>query len=615
MASRIRTLLERPHADRWIILLATLLVCASLDTGLAADDYLHQLILSGSHAIEGFVRARLDLFHFASPAHNRALLDEGVFPWWADPNIRFAFWRPVAALTHFVDYLLWRESALLMHAHSIVWHGAALTAAAFAYRRVVRPRWFASLALLLYALDDARGAPVAWIANRNALISCAFSFAALAFHIDARVSGVRRYRFFAAVAFALGLLAGEGGIAVAAYLFAFALFLDEGKLDRRLLDLWPYAATVIVWGVVTRAMGYGVHGSAVYLDPIGEPLAFLEHAPARLLVLLFAQIGGPWSEGYNAYEFFYPGLTNIVLALGLVGLGLTAALFTPLWRCDARARFFLAGTVLSAIPSCAAFPADRLLPWIGFGAMGATALLLGEIWRGAYPLGTKEWQKRLTPVVGVGIALVHLVASPLMLPMRSRGIAQVRTTIDRANDTIPKDAAITEQTAIYVNPPADPFASFIPIRRAATNTPRPKIQRWLCTGLTDVHVTREGPRSLRVRPAAGFVSAPSEQLLRGPGYPLPKGRKIELPGLLVQITETTPDGRPQEILATFDKPLEDASYRWLVWRGSGYLPFAPPATGEAVDIPPVDLLEVAYGSNSPVTQWIRSASGPIATTR
>ncbi len=49
--------LSHPHAQRRILLLSLALMLPSLDTALAADDYVHQLMLSGSHAIEGFVRA------------------------------------------------------------------------------------------------------------------------------------------------------------------------------------------------------------------------------------------------------------------------------------------------------------------------------------------------------------------------------------------------------------------------------------------------------------------------------------------------------------------------------------------------------------------------------
>ncbi len=67
-------------------------------------------------------------------------------------------------MTHWIDYQLWPDSPLLMHAHSLIWLGLAAATAAFLYRRF-EPSATAGLAVLLFAIDDAHIMPAMWLAN------------------------------------------------------------------------------------------------------------------------------------------------------------------------------------------------------------------------------------------------------------------------------------------------------------------------------------------------------------------------------------------------------------------------------------------------------------------
>ena len=76
---------------------------------------------------------------------------------------------------------------------------------------------------------------------------------------------------------------------------------------KRLRTLLPYAVCVALWRIGYRVFGYGVSGSGLYVDPFHDPLRFFgalgEHGP----VLLFAQLGGPWSDVWTAL-FVWPWL-------------------------------------------------------------------------------------------------------------------------------------------------------------------------------------------------------------------------------------------------------------------------------------------------------------------
>ena len=237
-------------------------------------------------------------------------------------------------------------------------------------------------------------------------------------------------------------------------------------------------------------------------------------------------------------------------------------------------------------------------------------LLLHTVSFAAYLEAPPAEQARLLPRFGAAaIVMVHLVIGPLLLPLRSIGISQVRAAIDRADATIPRDPSITRRIAIYVNPAADPFASYIPVTRAALGIPRPRTQRWLATATTPVHLFRVDDRTLRVDPEGGFMILPSEKLFRNTrAQPFVVGEQIETQGMRITISRVAPDGRPEEVLARFDRPLEDPEYLWLAWKGGGYAPFALPAVGGDATAPPADLVTVAYGPESPVTKALSGRS-------
>src|SRR5512134_934927 len=220
---------------RWVplatILLALLLVSPGLGSGPMGDDYMLQARVDPRLHVPGFAYAPADLFTFVSgdPSERSMLLEEGVFGWWMAPDFRMSFWRPLSSLTHVLDQRLWPRSATLAHAQTLAWFAALLVVLTSLYRRFHVP-WVAHLALLLYAIDDARGWVLGWTANRNALVAATLAFAALVAHDRARRDGWRAGAWVAPALFAAGLLGGESALAVTGYFLAHALFVDEGPL-------------------------------------------------------------------------------------------------------------------------------------------------------------------------------------------------------------------------------------------------------------------------------------------------------------------------------------------------------------------------------------------------
>lgn len=595
----LRRALERPAADRWIIGASIVLMMASLDSGLFADDYLHQLIIRGSHEIKGFERDKLDLFRFTFGDSLQRLKQEGIVSWWDDPNAKLAFLRPVTSLTHYIDYELWPNSPWLMHLHSLFWALFAFLGVRSLYRAIVPTVWVARLALFLYVLDDARSWFVSWIAARNAVVATAFSIWALVLHHRLRGEGWTPAVWLTPLLLALSLLAGDGSVAILGYLLAYALFLDKGPLSSRLLTLAPYAALVLGWRIVCGALGYGVAGSGLYTDPTQNPWGFFLVCCERVPILLFAQFGGFWSDLWNS-AFLFPRIAQLVMATAVVFLLAMAALFYPLIAREPVVRFSLAGAMVSVVVASGAFPSDRLLSWVAIGASIALARFIAIYSDGAGWPGYPPALAKVASAAAFGLVLTNVAVAPLSLPLRARGAITISEVVDRANASIPTDPTIADKFVILVNPPGVPLASYLPIMRAATGVPRPKAQYWLTTSTTEVLLERVDAHSIKVRPAGGFLNNPADMLFRTPQKPMKLDEQVNLGPLTIRIIERTADSRPAQVLAHFSVPLEDPSLVWLRWGDTAYVPFKPPAIGKRTVLPAADYFLITLGKRFPL---------------
>lgn len=582
------------------------LAAPSITTGLSADDWLQSMIARGVHPIAGLPQSRFDLFSFVghAPGNTLTQMNVGILPWWTDPEVKLAFWRPLSALTHVLDWAAWPGSPASMHVHSLLWFALALGAVAAFYRRFFvafgdarasgdpadpgAPRapqlaWASGLATLLYAVDDAHGPALGWIANRNAMVAVAAAMPVLLAHDRWRRHGWRAGAWAAPACLAVALGAGESALAVAAYLAAYALCLDRAPWKVSVRSLLPYLAVVVVWRIVYHALGFGTAYSGVYVDPGAEPIAFLRVLPSRAAFLLAAQLAGPWSDFAALWSFVSPHAERNALGIAAAVVALFAALFAPLCRRDRLARFFAVGALGAVIPVASTFPADRLLWFVGVGAMGLVARWLELRPRAGW-----------ATLVAALIVAIHLVAAPPLLALRARSMVTVSRPILRADQTVPPSKTLGSGMLVLVNPPSDLFAAYIVILRASRGEPLP-ITRWLATGTTDVAVTRLDERTLDVRPTDGFIPFVSERMLRRLDRPFCRGQRIALAGVEVTVVEVTADGRPAEIRARFDRALEDPSLRWLAWRKSGFSPWTPPPLGSRVVLPATSFLDAVFG--------------------
>ena len=237
--------------------LAVLLASPSLGVGWVQDDYYHLAVLLPGSPYRELLGSPAEMFRFfrGDPVRTGRIMDAGLFPWWTDRSIKAEFLQVLTVLTHRLDYWFWPDSPALMHAQNLFWLGTSVAAVAVFYRRMVGPTWVAGLAAVLYAVDDARGPTVGFIANRNVLIAATFGVTALISHDRCAAAARERRRAWPRRCLPGLFFSEEEGLGTFAYLAAYAVFVDPAGRRRGCLALSPYLVVVVVWRGAARFLG------------------------------------------------------------------------------------------------------------------------------------------------------------------------------------------------------------------------------------------------------------------------------------------------------------------------------------------------------------------------
>ncbi len=530
----------------------------------------------------------MDIFYFldGDPQRTGRIVDLGWLPWWTYEWIHVAFWRPLASLTHWLDYHLWPDRPALMHAQSILWFGALVGAVTLLYRRFMGLTWIAGLAALLYAIDDAHGMPVGFLANRNALLAALCGALAILAHDRWRRERWHAGAVLGPLLLAASLLAAEAGITTCAYLAAHALFADRASWSQRCRALVPYAAVVLVWRFLWTHLGYGVSEMGLYVEPVGEPVRFARAVLNRAPVLLLGQWALPPAD--TRMMLGAEGARCIwIVALAFVAL--LAVALVPLVRRDRLARFWTAGMLLSVVPSCATFPSDRLLLFVGIGAMALLAQLLAAVFEEPVRQARSRVRRIVAACFAAVFVLIHLIVAPIGLLLRASYPAGPKAHLEQLLIPAPKDRSVEKQDLVIVNPPLALVLHHLPAAWDLNGQPVPRRLRVLAPGLGPLAIRRPDARTLVVRREEGFPTSYLDGLFRSERHPMSPGQRVELTGMTVEVLAVTDDGRPAEAAFRFAVPLDDPSLRWLQWKNGAFVPFTSPPIGESVELTPGEL--------------------------
>lgn len=576
--SRVFRFCEGPRLAWQLALLALVLSSPALCLGLYLDDVIAHYIYSGLPDADTLFRMYAGVFGVSDGrASNLWQMEHGYAPWWTYEHLVIRLYRPLSVASHRLDAALGLGSALLAHAHSLLWLGLLVLAVTAMYRRAHGPL-LGGMAALLFAVDHTHGFEIGYITNRHTLIAAMLGALALAEHLRFRSAGQALAAWLAPVFYALSLLASEAAVAACGYFFAYALFVERGSFWRRALTVMPYAAITVVWRTGYLLAGYGAHGSGVYVDPAADPARFVTSLGARGPVLLqaaFSPLPADLFTVASAQE------ASLFVGFSLLLCALLGAALWPLLARDRHARFWGLGMLLSLVPASATFASNRQLLFTSFGALA----LMAQAWH----LHAIEWRGRTldrTSTISRGLAtgflFVRLAVSPLLLPLTTCSIA-FTTPLQRSADGVADD--LGGKDVVFVTAPDDMTIRLAQLERRLDGRPLPRRFRMLSLGAHAVIVTRTDARTLELVYAGGLLSDPFTELFRDRRIAMHVGERIELTGLSTEVLGVTNDGRAERVRFRFDRPLEAPSLVFYAWQRDRLRPWRPPSVGGRVNLP------------------------------
>ena len=567
----------------WAWVLGILVVAAAirihaLAVGFVMDDYAQLAMLAGAYPVE---REPWDLFSFCrTPQELSGLVTSGAFPWWSDPELRLSTLRPLPSLLIWLDVRAFGLEARWHHAHTFVWWVAMLLVVARLLLRVLPVRW-ALLAFALYALDECHAQPLAWLANRNAILATTFGMLAVHAHVRWREAGPERSRWLAVLLIILALGCGEAALGAFGFLLAYELV----RRDRSLGALWPLLVVLLVWALLHRGGGYGADFSGVYVDPVAEPRHWLAAAVVRAPILLadlaFAVPTGQLALGGRAMAL-QAVLGGVALVAALLWLGPARVRRTELER--ERIRWFAVAAVLSLLPMLSAFVSARLLV---MPAIAAHVLLAAVVLEGLDARLTPGAAARARTALAAALVVAHLGLAPWW---GIREIAELRSfgaAVDRAAVAMPIDDAVIAGKTVIVLGAADPSTLlYPPLIRSARGLTRPR--RWMVLSAAPGpgRLRRVDAQTLEIEVESGMLRADVEQMFRREDRPVRVHEVIAWGDARVEVLAADAEGFPVRVRYSFATSLDDPSVVVLLATPSGFVRYPLGPVGVAIALPP-----------------------------
>jgi hypothetical protein len=592
--SSAAALTERGHRYLFAIMaisLAGLIARASvLHAGFIVDDYAQLSMMTQTYPVP---RAPLALFTFTNgePDENQALKDAGYFPWWTHGDLKIALFRPLASALMWLDRLSFGDNALLYHVHSAAWWLGMSVAWGLLLRRWL-PTAFALLAHALCTLHPANGMLLGWIANRNASVAMLFGLCSLWLQVKRR-DGIERARWLIPVCWALTLLAGEYGVSFLVFCVMFELSSTESNAVKR-TRLLPGFVVLLSYAVLRAALHFGSRHSGMYIDPVGEPLAFLTVAAGRGTALLADLVlgirsnwwsaGYPWEPAWSQalglpldWSFDLRSLRPLQLAAGLVAVAVAAVIAWLAQRETPEVRFAALALPLAVLPALGGTPESRLL----LPAMFAWTLLL-------VTLLARSWQRRKLGVfVILGLLTLLQAVASFSYSNEDRALLPRVASATRASILAPAlDEALATVEDAYLVAAVDPTTTiYIPMLRRWHKRVGPARCHLLWSTVSFMRIERLSERTFRMSREQQYYTPPDVYAETFRREPVQAGEVFTTRAFRATV-EQAHDGRPTVVRFDTERNLDDEAVTLLNQDALGLTARRFPPVGQSVVIPP-----------------------------
>ncbi len=353
-----------------LIVIVFLFYAHTFDAGFMFDDYAQQEMLKLISRGE----REVNIFNFVTtPEEATYYTRMTAVPWWTNTSWRLRYFRPVASLSHLLDYTFWKSNPLPYHVHNVALYALLVVLLYFLYASLFRYSWAALCGALIFTLAPCHYMTVRWIASRNDIICAIFLVVSLIFYL--RFFEKRRLLpgFLFLLSYILALCSKE-----ISFIFPVLILIHDlirfKSLKAALISQWKvYLLLLIInvsYFIFYQMNGYGSYwyGERLLRD---YPLDFLKATGLYLAALFYGGVIASVGPDFVT-RYWYVLVLQFLVAAYLIYL---------IWR--HRDRFpeislFIVWMVLP-LPFIVVPPInDRLLliPSIGYAYLAALAIVL-----------------------------------------------------------------------------------------------------------------------------------------------------------------------------------------------------------------------------------------------
>lgn len=607
---------RRLRAIGWLAavgLLTAILYWPAMRLGFLADDLFQISVIEG--LFDGDPWFGLYLFALEDPETTASHVARGSLPWWTIPDFRFAHLRPLSSLLIAFDHAMWPRDAFVHHLHSLAWLWVVL-GAAYLLLCKASTRALAALALAVFAIDETVSWTVGWLANRCAMVSAAFVFAAMAAHLRRVEDRRSRWVWVELGLWALAFAGGEYATCGVAYVLAHTFVGRRDPWARRLRALGPALGALACFATAYVWMGAGVSGAAVYVDPIADPIAFLQILLERIpLMLGEAWLGMP-GETWRLYErleeaglasFLFGGRDTIdahqsmrvhaqFAVLAVASLAVPAWLLARPWLRAVERRvvaWTALGSVGALVPIAAIPPLSRSLLLAAFGPavlVGALAVAAARAWTPGPRAFSVRVRASVLTIMAAGLFIRHTAIDALWVRRNLAGLDRTRQAYHafyrnprmRILDLDDKHVVVLTAPGLVTGMHGLSAMNLFGSRPASWHV--------LSMGQRSHLVRRHGVDALELSSVATAMHTQHQEMLfRPPSAALRRGDVIDVGIFRAEVVHEREDAGPDAILFTFARPLDDPDLVFLVIGSGGLERFALPPPGRPVALAPPEL--------------------------